>query len=62
MDGFITTSVVEEVRRLLEDQIYRKHVVDHNFDLARRYYSYDVLRNSLHALVTHVRGSNGTSV
>lgn len=62
MDGFITTSVVEEVRRLLEDQLYRKHVVDHNFDLARRYYSYDVLRNSLHALVTHVRGSNGTSV
>jgi len=54
MDGFITNEVVEEVRRLLEDSDYREDVVEHNFQVARNYYSYDTLKNSLHTLVNNI--------
>jgi len=56
MDGFLTNQVVEETRRVLEDAAYRKEMVDHNFEVARRYYSYDVLERRLGHLVANIFG------
>lgn len=56
MSGFLTKRTVEEVRRLLEDEQYRNETLEHNFHIARRWYSYAVLRRSLRTLVTNITG------
>lgn len=56
LDGFVTAEVVAMVRRLLDDPAYRDEVCDHNFRVAKRYYSYSVLRRSLRTLITNLTG------
>lgn len=56
MEGFLTQSIVDEIRRLLENPDYRREVVDYNYSIAGRYYSFDVLRRSLRTLITNIRG------
>ncbi len=56
MEGFLTRKVVDEVRRLVEDAPYRSRVVEDNYRLARRFYSYSVLRRSLRTLITNITG------
>ena len=56
MEGYLTAEVVREVRRLLEDEKYRKEVVNHNYKVAMRFYSYAELRRSLRGLITNVAG------
>ncbi len=56
MEGYITRSVVEEVRHLLEDPDYRKETADHNYELAKRFFSYSVLREKLRILVGDLKG------
>mgnify|MGYP001365140349 FL=1 len=56
MDGYITRQVVEEVRRLMEDRVYRQEMAEHNYKVGARYYGYSVLRRSLHTLVTNITG------
>jgi len=56
MDGYLTKQVIEEVRRLLNDDAYRQQVVDHNYAVARRFYSYALLRRRLRTMITNVSG------
>jgi glycosyltransferase involved in cell wall biosynthesis len=56
MDGFVTKNVVEDVRRVLEDAPYRREIVEHNYETAKRYFSYRILRRSLRTLITNVTG------
>lgn len=56
MNDVVTAEVVEEVRRVLTDERYRREMVEHNYVLARRFYSYSVLRNSLRSLLDKVTG------
>lgn len=56
MDGYLTKDVVTQVRNLMEDDAYRQDVVDHNFELGKRFFSYSVLRRKLRALVTNFTG------
>ena len=56
MDGYLTQEVVEEVRRVLEDQPYRQAMVGLNFEIARRHYSYNVLEQRLGDLVSNIFG------
>ncbi len=56
MEGFLTAEVVAEVRRLLENPAYRQAIAEHNYAVAARHYSFDVLRRSLRTLITNVRG------
>ena len=56
IDGFPTRKLVEEVRRVLEDIDYYREVVEYNFQVAKGYYSYSVLRRKLQALIANVRG------
>jgi len=56
MEGYLTRQVVEEVRRLLTDKPYRQATVEHNYAIAKRFYSYDLLHHSLRALTTNITG------
>jgi|TARA_B110000037_G_scaffold212998_2_gene266505 glycosyltransferase involved in cell wall biosynthesis len=56
IDGFITRQVTDEVKRLLSDEAYHREVVEHNFEVANRYYSYSVLRRSLRTVLTSLTG------
>ncbi len=56
MDGFVTSRLVKEVRRAVEDPKYRKEMVDHNYKIARRFYSYTVLRRHLRTLINSLSG------
>ena len=55
IDGFIDRRVVRETRRLLEDADYRAELVEHNYAVARRYFGYRVLRDSLRLLLNNIR-------
>ena len=56
IDGFVTRQVVEEVRRLLEDDEYRFEITDRNYELARKFFSYDVARRKLSIMIANVLG------
>jgi len=56
MNGYLTRDVVTQVRNLMEDDAYREEVVEHNFALSKRFFSYSVLRRKLRALVTNFTG------
>ena len=56
MDGVVTNSVVEEVQKIFDDDTYRNEMVNHNYRVARRFYSYSVLRRSLRTLLTSLTG------
>lgn len=56
MDGFLTRSVVEEVRRMLEDEDYRDKAAQKNYRIAKRFYSYSVLQRCLRTLMTNLTG------
>lgn len=56
MDGYLTRSVVEQVRRVIEDEEYRTSMVDHNYELGKTFYSYAILRRKLRSLITNITG------
>lgn len=56
IDGFVTREVVRKVQRILSDPEYRRSVVDHNYRIARRFYSYNVLRRGLRTLLNSLTG------
>ena len=60
MNGYITRAVVEEVRKVLEDETYRREMVDTNFELGRKYFSYEVLERRLDYLISIVFGLDAT--
>ncbi|MDJ0872169.1 MAG: glycosyltransferase family 4 protein [Gammaproteobacteria bacterium] len=55
MDGFVDRAVVQEVRRILTDDGYRHALVEHNYEVARKYYSYPVLRYCLQRLISNIK-------
>ena len=56
MDGYLTRSTIEEVRRLINDKEYRHEVASHNYQVASRFFSYRVLRRALRTLIAEVTG------
>lgn len=56
MEGYLTKQVVEEVRQLLEDPEARAQTVEHNYTVARRFFSYPLLRRRLRTLITNITG------
>lgn len=54
MDGFVARKVVQEVGRILDDPDYRQCLVEHNYEVARRYYGYPVLRHGLRNLIKNI--------
>lgn len=55
IDGVIDKSTVEQTRRILGDAAHRAELVEHNYQIASRFYSYRVLRDSLRGMINNVR-------
>ncbi len=51
IDGFVTDKAVEETHKVLKDKSYRNEMVELNYKLARKYYSYTVLQQKLSGLI-----------
>ncbi len=56
MNGFLTRNVLEHVRKVISDDKYRQKMVDHNYELGKRFFSYSVLRRKLRSLITAFTG------
>lgn len=56
MDGFVTWQLAHEVTKILQNENYRREIVDHNYHIASRFYGYSALRRSLRTLITSLVG------
>jgi len=54
MDGFVTKDTVGKARAVLEDRSLRRRIVEHNYELGRRFFSYTVLEGKLQALLAEL--------
>ncbi|MGQ9815343.1 MAG: glycosyltransferase [Candidatus Roseilinea sp.] len=55
-DGFISEATLHQVRQVLLDKALVHEWAEHNYQTARRYFSYTVLRNRLQALLSECFG------
>ena len=58
MDGYLTKTVTDAVRRVIDDAPYRDAMVEHNYRLARRFFGYTVLKRKLRSLVSNLTGED----
>jgi len=57
MDGFLTDETVETVKHILEDSGKREKMVEQNYAIARRHYSFAVLERWLKTLLVNFFGT-----
>ncbi|GAB4335949.1 MAG: glycosyltransferase family 4 protein [Calditrichia bacterium] len=50
-DGFVTREVIEKIKRVMSDLQYREEMVNHNYQLAKKYFSFEVLEKKLKAVL-----------
>ncbi len=51
IDGYVTDDAVKLTRRVLEDKKLEKKMVDHNYEIANRHFSYKILHQKLTPLI-----------
>ena len=56
MDGFLNKRTVHQVKEILESPERRDQMVNHNYELAARHYSYSVLRKYLNSIAINFFG------
>jgi glycosyltransferase involved in cell wall biosynthesis len=56
IDDYIRDDTVREVARLFEDRSRIQEMVDFNYELGRRYYSYGTLKRRLTSIITEFFG------
>ncbi|NQT68673.1 MAG: glycosyltransferase family 4 protein [Desulfobacteraceae bacterium] len=56
MDGFLTQKTVQRVKEVLSSSELKEKMVNHNYKVATRYYSYAVLKRWLNTLMTNFFG------
>jgi glycosyltransferase involved in cell wall biosynthesis len=56
LDGYVTEEAVQQTRNVLTNSDLREEMVNHNYELAKRYYSYTVLQQKLKALLADCFG------
>jgi glycosyltransferase involved in cell wall biosynthesis len=57
-DDYITDETVEMTRKVLADKDFQIQMCQHNYELAKRYFSFSVLRNKLKMLLDNAFGTN----
>ena len=62
MDGFLNEKTVDQVRQVLQSPQRMHRMVQHNFEIASRHYSYAVLRRWLNTLMVNFFGAESDSV
>ncbi|MFC1597285.1 glycosyltransferase [Planctomycetota bacterium] len=50
-DGFPTDETVDEIHRVLTDPQYREQMVEHNYEVASRFFSYEVVEDELRLMM-----------
>ena len=50
MDGYLTRDIVNQVRNLLDNPEAQKEMAEINFNLGKKFFSYDVLRSKLESV------------
>ncbi|MGC1275917.1 MAG: glycosyltransferase family 4 protein [Planctomycetaceae bacterium] len=58
MDGYLTRRVIDQVRRMIDDLAYRETIVEHNYAIAKKFFSYAVLKRKLRALICNFTGQD----
>jgi glycosyltransferase involved in cell wall biosynthesis len=54
IDGYVTDKAVEQTKQVLDNPELRKEMVDHDYELAKEYFSYTVLERILkHYMIEH---------
>jgi len=54
IDGYVTEEAVEKTKRVLDDSMLSQEMVDHNYELGKKYFSYTVLHRMLsHYMIEH---------
>ena len=56
MNWYLTKEVVRQVQRVVDDEEFRTQMVEKNYELGKRFFSYSVLRRCLRVLITNVTG------
>lgn len=56
MDGILTQKKADVVKNILSDDDYRNELVEHNFELAQKFFSYRVLRRKLRSILANLMG------
>ena len=56
MDGYVTDRVIEEIRMILRNPESYRERADRNFQLAKRFFSYEVLRRKLRTILINFEG------
>ena len=51
IDGYVTRSAVRLAKKVLRDEEFREKMVEHNYQIALRHFSYKILRHKLKALI-----------
>lgn len=54
MEGYVRRSLVNQVRELLENESLREEQAAHNYDTARKFFSYEVVRRKLNAVIANL--------
>ena len=54
LDGYVNTKAIEQANTVLKDEMYRRHMVEHNYSVANRFYSYAVLEQKLSGVIQSV--------
>lgn len=50
-DDYLTAETVEEIVRVLDDPQLKQEIVDHNYEVAREFFSYEVLEDELRMII-----------
>jgi glycosyltransferase involved in cell wall biosynthesis len=51
IDGYVTDEAVRKTKKILTDAKLRRKMVSHNYEIAKKFYSYSVLREKLKNLI-----------
>jgi glycosyltransferase involved in cell wall biosynthesis len=54
LDGYVTRDAVEQTRKILKNSVLRENMTRHNYDVARRFYSYTVLEQHLTGILNTI--------
>jgi hypothetical protein len=57
MDGYLTRKTVQKVKEVLESPGRRDAMINRNFAIAKKYYSFDVLHRWLTVILTNFFGT-----
>lgn len=55
-DGYVSETALRKTEKVLKDKKYRDEMVEKNYAIAKRYYSYSVLKQKLQSLISDLTG------